>query len=319
MKLLISSSSDPYYNLAAEEYLLKFCKEDFLFLYINQPCVVVGKHQIALKEINSQFILENKILIARRLSGGGAVYHDEGNLNFSFISSIPQGENISFQTISKPIIRFLVNSGLDVEISDRNDIISNGKKVSGSAMHIYKNRVLAHATLLIDSNLTNLSGALKGNPDRFTDKSINSKRSEVMNLSEIDNRLNSRIVLSELVKFLANESGFKSDSSTLKLENEIINKLTLEKYATSDWIYGYSPKYKYTSVFSIDHKLYPFSIDVEKGIIGSIFFNPEVEVNNTIKLNIKMLIGEKHNIFSLIEEYRKNGESINNEILKSLY
>ena len=212
MKLLISSSSDPYYNLAAEEYLLKFCKEDFLFLYINQPCVVVGKHQIALKEINSQFILENKILIARRLSGGGSVYHDEGNLNFSFISSIPQGENISFQTISKPIIRFLVNSGLDVEISDRNDIISNGKKVSGSAMHIYKNRVLAHATLLIDSNLTNLSGALKGNPDRFTDKSINSKRSEVMNLSEIDNRLNSRIVLSELVKFLANESGFKSDS-----------------------------------------------------------------------------------------------------------
>ena len=319
MNLLISSNSSPYHNLATEEYLLKNCTEDYLYLYINQPCVVVGKHQIAQKEINSSFLLEHNILVARRLSGGGAVFHDEGNLNFSFIVTVPQGDNISFKILTNPIVRFLVHSGLQVEISERNDILSNNKKVSGSAMHLYKNRALVHATLLIDSDLINLSSALKGNPDRYTDKSINSKRSKVMNLSEIDNRLNTQTVLTSLINFLAQEPGFTSDSSTLMHENDIINKLASEKYATPDWIYGYSPKYKYSGEISIENQLCVFSIEVEKGKIESVFINREVDVNNAITLILNSLIGKKHNINSLNEIFGNTHNLVTkSKILSSL-
>ena len=113
MNLLISSSQDPYWNLATEEYLLKNSFEDYLFLYINNPCVVVGKHQIAQKEVNAPFILANNILVARRLSGGGAVYHDKGNLNFSFIQSVGISESISYKIITEFIFLFCSNSFLN--------------------------------------------------------------------------------------------------------------------------------------------------------------------------------------------------------------
>ena len=128
MNLLISSSLNPYWNLATEEYLLKNYTEDFIFLYINQPCVVVGKHQNAQKEINSKYINNNNILVARRLSGGGSVYHDEGNLNFSFIQSVTTGENISYQSLTNSVYQFFKILNSDITLSNRNDYLLKGKK-----------------------------------------------------------------------------------------------------------------------------------------------------------------------------------------------
>jgi len=137
MNLLISSSTDPYHNLATEEFLLKNSGEDFIYLYVNRPCVVVGKHQNAQKEIDSNFAYNNNILLARRLSGGGAVYHDEGNLNFSFIRSVSFGENISYQSIPQFLFTFLKQLIPSISLSERNDFLLDGNKISGSAMHVY--------------------------------------------------------------------------------------------------------------------------------------------------------------------------------------
>ena len=302
MNLLISSSSDPYRNLATEEILLKNSTEDFLFLYINRPCVVVGKHQIVQKEINSQFVHDNNILIARRLSGGGTVYHDEGNLNLSFIQSIQPGENASYRIMTQPLFNYLANNGLSIELSEKNDFLLGGKKISGSAMHIYKNRVLAHCTLLIDCNLTNLSNALKGNWERFTDKSIASRKSTVLNLSSIDKKLTQDYILKGFVDFIKNEEEICTDFSFFdKIYTQSIGELIKIKYATFDWIYGYSPKYLYHNTIYFDQRIIAYTLEIEKNIIKNVLIESEDSLTKIIRLKLNSLKGRQHNISSLRE------------------
>lgn len=320
MNLLLSPYSNPYLNLATEEFLLKNCDSDFLFLYCNQPCVVVGKHQIAQKEVNSAYVFKHNILVSRRLSGGGAVYHDAGNLNFSFIRSISSGENISYKSITQLIVSFLLHSKLAVQMSDRNDIMCDGKKISGSAMHIFKNRVLAHGTLLINSDLTNLSLSLKGNPERYTDKSISSKRSKVMNLSQIDSQLNTDILLYSLVNYIRNEPGFSECNSSIVLRNDIINDLVLKKYSTIDWIYGYSPKYTYRNKIKIGQVVVPFILEVEKGIIQSIKQDSNQELDEHTILIFNLLHGRNHNYHSILSFLEKSfTNKTKQNIMKALF
>jgi lipoate-protein ligase A len=299
MNLLISSSQDPYWNLATEEYLLKNSSEDYLFLYVNKPCVVVGKHQIAQKEINAPFILANNILIVRRLSGGGAVYHDEGNLNFSYIQSVAISESISYKKITESIFTFLKQLVPELSISERNDFILEGKKISGSAMHVYKNRVLAHGTLLIDCNITNLSLSLKANLDRFTDKSIASKKSSVMNLCEVAKKINIDYILVNLQNFFVQENS-KINSCTLPESSIVpISNLVQTKYATEEWIFGYSPKYIYHHHVVLNNSEISYKFEVVKGIIEGVSIKSEDSIAENILLEIKLLQGQKHNIYSL--------------------
>lgn len=320
MNLLISSNSNPYWNLATEEFLLKNSSEDFIYLYVNRPCVVVGKHQISPKEINSKFTFDNKILISRRLSGGGTVFHDEGNLNFSFIQSIPLGQNASYRSIMQPLYDFLISQGVDIELSDRNDFLIHKKKISGSAMHIYKNRVLAHCTLLIECNLDNLSRSLKGNQERFTDKSIASKKSKVINLSEINNNLKVDIVRNSFSDFIRNKNENFKMASLCETETGLISKLVETKYSTFDWIYGYSPKYTYSNKIAIDHKIIAYALEVEKNIIKSVEIESEEEINSNIKLELNRLIGVQHNINSLSEKLASSTRTdFGSKILTSLF
>jgi len=301
MKLLISSSHDPYFNLATEEYLLKSSTEDYLFIYVNKPCVVVGKHQIAQKEINAPFIIANNIMVARRLSGGGAVYHDEGNINFSFIQSIAFADSISYKSITEPIFHYFKQLIPEIYLSERNDILLVGKKISGSAMHIYKNRVLAHGTLLIDCNLANLSLALKANQDRFIDKSIASNRSSVMNLSEASSRINVRYIIENYIDFSGKE---KFPAGSYMLPEEAIAPifdLVESKYATEEWIFGYSPKYIYQNHILTNNIDISYKIEVVKGVIQQVVIESEDSITTEILLKLKMLQGLKHNIFALKE------------------
>ena len=316
MNLLISSSLNPYWNLATEEYLLKNYTEDFIFLYINQPCVVVGKHQNAQKEINSKYISNNNILVARRLSGGGSVYHDEGNLNFSFIQSVTTGENISYQSLTNSVYQFFKILNSDITLSNRNDYLLKGKKISGSAMHIYKNRVLAHNTLLVNCDLAHLSSSLKGNPERYTDKSIPSKRSEVMNLSDLNKNITIDYLIPCFVNFLKGTNNF-SLYSLPESATQPIKELADNKYSTTEWIYGYSPKYTYQSLFTFDDKICSLKLEVEKGTIVGIILDSKDQINNNIKQYINTIKGKQHNIISINEWFNSQIPSTFNQLLFS--
>ena len=319
MNLLISSSSDPHWNLAAEEYLLKNSEEDYIFLYINRPCVVVGKHQNALKEVNSKFNYDNNIQVTRRLSGGGAVFHDEGNLNFSFILSVSPGDNFTYKNLTLPIIQCLQQLNPEIFLSQRNDLLLLGKKISGSAMHVYKHRVLAHGTLLTNCNLHNLSSSLKGHPERYTDKSIASKRAEVMNLSQQMKGLTTKVLLELFNEYLVKT--YEVITYTLS-ENEIrcIENLALNKYSTAEWIYGYSPKYIYENSVSHKGKQIKISLEVEKGIIESIIVNANNEITQSNINIINGLQGFQHNYHTMVSLFPAlSGESFESSLLTALF
>ena len=173
--------TDPYFNMAMEEYFLKNFTENIFILWRNEPAVIVGKHQNSLAEINVDYVTEKGIKVVRRLTGGGAVFHDLGNINFTFIEN---GSKPDFQKFTRPILDVLIDLGVDARFEGRNDLTIGGRKFSGNAIAVWKNRTLEHGTLLFSAVMEDLSGALKVNPLKFEDKAVKSTRSRVTNISE---------------------------------------------------------------------------------------------------------------------------------------
>jgi len=262
--------TDPYFNLAAEEYLLKNFAEDVFMLWQSDSAIVVGKHQNALAEINHRYVYENGIKVARRLSGGGTVFHDPGNLNFTFIKNIAEIDKINFKVFTQPVIDVLRKLGLDAYPSGRNDLLLNGKKISGNAEHVYKKRVLHHGTLLFNSQLQKLKNALKVDLSRFEDKAVQSNRSAVANIIDF---LGEPMMVEAFASFVF--TGIKTDLSDAEVfqfseeDKKAIRQLRDEKYATWDWIYGYSPKYNYKNQTGSGAGMVSCSLQVSKGKIES--------------------------------------------------
>ena len=182
MKFLILKTTNPFVNLAIEEYFFSYTNDDIFMLWQNEPTIVIGKNQNPFAEINMDFVNKNNIHIARRISGGGAVYHDLGNINYTFISSREKNAQINFESFTAPIIKSLENIGIQAKLSGRNDLLIEDKKFSGNAQHIRGGRVLHHGTLLFDTDLDVLTLALKVDPDKIKAKAIQSTRSRVTNL-----------------------------------------------------------------------------------------------------------------------------------------
>lgn len=290
---------DPYFNLAAEEYLLKNFTEDVFMLWQSDSAVVVGKHQNALAEINHRYVSENKIKVARRISGGGTVFHDPGNLNFTFIKNTEEIDQINFKLFTQPIVEAMQKLGLDAYSSGRNDLLLGGKKISGNAEHVYKKRVLHHGTLLFSSQLQKLNNALKVDQSRFEDKAVQSNRSEVTNIAGyLDREMNvqefSDFIFEGIRKSYTNATVFQFSEE----DEHATRKLRDEKYATWDWIYGYSPKYTYRNQFEINQEVILFSFHVVKGIINSIEFLGNISSNLAILLT-NALLGSRHDYTEL--------------------
>src|SRR5690554_4159748 len=182
MRCIRLSSRDPYFCLAAEEYLMKKFTDDIFMLWQSDDTVVIGKHQNAMGEINYRYVHEQNITVARRISGGGTVFHDSGNLNFAYIKNVSSTSEISFTRFIQPITEALGSLGITATTSGRNDLLVDGKKVSGNAQHIFKNRVLHHGTLLFNSNLQTLGSSIKVIPGLYRDKAVQSNRSIVTNI-----------------------------------------------------------------------------------------------------------------------------------------
>lgn len=185
MKFLTLKTHNPYINLAIEEYLFYNSNDDVFMLWQNEPTVVIGKNQNAYAEINMDFIQKNNVHIARRITGGGAVYHDLGNVNYTFISSKNEARTLDFAYFTEPIVEALRGLGIDARLSGRNDLLVGERKFSGNAQHANEDRILHHGTLLFDSDLDALSAALRVDSEKIKSKAIKSTRSRVLNLKEL--------------------------------------------------------------------------------------------------------------------------------------
>ncbi len=252
MKFLILKTTNPNINLATEEYLFTHCDDDIFMLWQNEPTVVIGKNQNAFTELNMDYIRNNNIHIVRRITGGGAVYHDLGNVNYTFISRKKGSEGINFEYFTKPIIEALSSLGLSAELSGRNDILIDGKKVSGNAQHTSEKRVLHHGTLLFDSDLSILSDALKVDEEKIKAKAIKSVRSRVTNIKEYLKELDVHGFISLIEKFLKQK--YDPELITAPTEKEI--SALFNKYISKEWVF---PDSDYISAYTLTKKRrYPF-------------------------------------------------------------
>ncbi len=245
MLCMHSLNTNPYYNLALEEHLLKKFTNDFFVLWQSEPAVVVGKHQNVLAEMNYRFVRDNGIRVARRLTGGGTVYHDAGNINFTFIRTGEPGKLVDFGKYIKPVTGFLKSLGVDAVQGPKNEILVEGKKISGNAEHVHKNRVLHHGTLLFSSDLEILNSAISRNSGKFIDKAVQSNRSRVVNLKDC---LPREMNIKQLIQVFLDYIILNYDGHLIKMDNHYqaeIGQLILEKYKTWEWIYGWSPDYEF--------------------------------------------------------------------------
>jgi lipoate-protein ligase A len=229
-----------YHFAALEEWLARNadCSDcEYLLLYINKPCVVVGKNQSLWKEVNAGYLNHEGNVVVRRISGGGTVYHDEGNLNFCVIASFEDGKVNNYQLLHTPVVKALRAVGFPVEWSKRNDLLLGDKKISGSAQFTNRKNIASHGTILMNANLANLRAALKPNDFEVESKGVSSVPSSVMNLCEVDAAI---ATADELYRYL--EETIASGTFVLnEHELEEIEQLVHEKYTTAEWILGRSP------------------------------------------------------------------------------
>lgn len=239
--------TDPRINLAIEEYALKTMdvdKDSFFLFYINEPAIIIGKNQNTIEEINTDFVDINGIHVVRRLSGGGAVYHDLGNLNFSFITKDDGDSFRNFKKFTQPIVDALKEMGVDAELSGRNDILAEGRKISGNAQFTTKGRMFSHGTLMFDTEIDAVVSALKVRKDKIESKGIKSIRSRVANITEF---LEQKSTIEEFrVTLLHSIFGGEENIKELVLTEQDwtnIKELSKQRYGNWDWNYGKSPAF----------------------------------------------------------------------------
>lgn len=311
---------DPSFNLAAEEFLLENQKKDFnknlLFIYRNKSAIVCGKNQSIWAEANLRFCRENGISINKRVSGGGTVYHDLGNINFSYFTPRKSEWVSNFSVFNKPIIEFLNAHKIKAHSNDRNDILIDNLKISGNAQHLSGDQMISHATLLFNADLQKVSGALNHPWNKVSSNAIPSKKVPVTNINQqgldisveefirlfldyLKSHFNARMIL-----------GFDTDSVT------DINKKVKAKYDQEDWVFGNSPKTSIELTISFENDTFLVHFDLEKGKVRKINVSPEhshlAELLNTLVLDEYF----KHD--SLIQKIESQNSDIREKLMNLL-
>lgn len=245
MYYIESESVNPHFNLALEQTVFDSLdrKHDYFMLWRNDNAVIVGKHQNTVGEINAEYVRERGICVVRRLSGGGAVYHDLGNVNFTFVVSADNNKPFDFGAFCRPVVRALAELGVTAEINGRNDMTIDGKKFSGNAQYRKRNRVMHHGTILYDSDLSVLGKALAVQKDKVESKAVKSVRSRVTNVKDyMVGDIGVERFIGELRDAMFRECALQPYSLT-EADLEETRRLQREIYETWEWNYGASPAY----------------------------------------------------------------------------
>lgn len=271
MKVYVTHSHDPYCNLALEEYVLRHWTEDILLLWRNSSSVIIGKNQNTAAEINAAFIEEHNIPVVRRISGGGAVYHDLNNINFSFIINSSNNECLSMHQFMLPLVHALRSMGVPAELDGRNDLAVNGAKISGNAQAIYRNRVLHHGTLLFAVNLDRLAETLQSRPEKFRSRAARSTRARVGNISEWLPGWTVTDFVTRLHGALATTHKTQSLVLTDEEEKEV-QRLCREKYQSWGWNFGETPVFDVCSTGAFPGGLLEIHLNVRQGRIAQCLF-----------------------------------------------
>ncbi|MGE6378807.1 lipoate--protein ligase [Peribacillus muralis] len=320
--------TDPRINLAIEEYALKYLNidETYLLFYINRPSIIIGRNQNTIEEINADYVDGNGITVVRRLSGGGAVYHDLGNLNFSFITKDDGDSFHNFKKFTQPVVETLEKLGIQAELSGRNDILAEGKKISGNAMFSTKGRMFSHGTLLFQSEMDHIVSALKVKKDKIESKGIKSIRSRVGNIADF---LKEPMTVEEFRSFLLQnifkESGEVTEYVLTEEDWTQIHKISEERYQSWEWNYGKSPKFNLQNSHRFPVGSVDIRLEVNKGIIenckiyGDFFGVGEVA---DIELKLTGIRYEKDaisNVLDQIDVQHYFGNVTKDEILTLIY
>lgn len=270
MRYITNQSTDPAYNLAAEEWLLTNTDTEVFMLWRNAPAVIVGRNQNTLAQIDETFVRERGIPVVRRLSGGGAVFHDLGNINFTFISLDGGRGDLDFLRFTAPIVDALGSMGLPCTFDGRNDLVINGRKISGNAQHIAQGRVLHHGTLLFSADITDITGALRVDPEKYKDKAVQSVRKRVTNIADhLPEPMDVVEFMDRLMAYVSN--GCEQGRTTLSEEEErAIHDLADTRYRKWEWNYGHSPAYGFTRITRTPGGVVEAHLDVRSGVIRKI-------------------------------------------------
>jgi lipoate-protein ligase A len=261
--------NDARVNLALEEHVLRnrMADDDYLLFYINSPSIIIGRNQNTIEEINPEVVAARGITVVRRISGGGAVYHDLGNLNFSFMTSHVHGRFNRYESFTRPVVDVLHDLGVPAELGGRNDILADGRKISGNAQFARPDRMFSHGTLLFDSNLDDVTSALVPKPGKVESKGVKSIRSRVVNISEF---LTEPITVIELRERIIEKIFGTRDRSrvpTLELTDSDwreVDALVARKYGSWDWNFGENPPCNVQRV----HRFTAGEIDVRVNVQG---------------------------------------------------
>lgn len=290
MKVILSPFTNPRLNLALEEYILnEYTQGDIVMLWRNERSVIIGKNQNAYAEIDIDFTQKNSIPVIRRITGGGAVFHDLGNVNFTFISDYKEGDFGSYKAFAKPVCDYLKTVGLTAVVSGRNDIEADGFKISGNAQTVVKNRILQHGTLLYSADLKSLSAALKPKPQKLSTKGISSVRSRVENIKNLANcSLSTEEFLKQLYNFfLSLPDAEKKELS--KTDIDAAKALCIERYEKFEWNFGFSPEFSLVKEKKFESANVEIHLQIKNGtilqakIFGDFFgILPVSELENTI-------------------------------------
>lgn len=238
-------NSDPRINLAIEEHLVRNVNlgSDILLFYINQPSIIIGRNQNTLEEINYPYVEEHQIIVVRRLSGGGAVYHDHGNLNFSFLNANGREYLHNFKKFTAPVVKVLNEMGVPAEMNGRNDIVVEERKISGNAQYAIGTKLVSHGTLLFNSDLSTVTEALNVKTEKIESKGIKSVRSRVANISEY---LKHEMDIMEFRSRVKDGILSEANNGEYKLTEQDwqeINKISRDRYQQWEWNFGRSPKF----------------------------------------------------------------------------